>query len=126
MYRATGRRKTAVAQVMMDHGDGKIEINGKPLNEYYPNSGFHRTIFEPLAVVDKLRSYDIKVKVLGSGKSSQAQAIRHGIARALVEVDGDLKSKLREHGLMTRDDRKKERVKAGLRGARKDRQYRKR
>jgi small subunit ribosomal protein S9 len=126
MYRATGRRKTAVAQVIMDIGDGKIVINEKPLNEYYQNTSFHRTIFEPLAVVDKLRSYDINVKVTGSGISSQAQAIRHGIARALVKVDGDLKPKLREHGLITRDDRKKERAKAGLRGARKDRQYRKR
>jgi small subunit ribosomal protein S9 len=126
MYRATGRRKTAVAQVIMTHGDGEIIINNKPLNDYYPNSTYHRPIFEPLAVVDQLRKYNIKVKVAGSGKSAQAGAIRHAIARALVVADADLKTQLKSHGLMTRDARKKERCKAGLRGARKDRQYRKR
>ncbi|HOO97233.1 MAG TPA: 30S ribosomal protein S9 [Caldisericia bacterium] len=126
MYRATGHRKTATAQVIMTPGEGNISINKKSIGEYYQNPIFHKPIYAPLQLVGKEKAYDITVKVAGSGPSGQAQAIRHAIARALIEADPELKPQIKAKGFLTRDARKKERSKAGLRGARKDRQYRKR
>ena len=126
MFRATGHRKTATAQVIMTPGEGKIMINRKDIASYYQNTVFHKPIYAPLELVGKKSAYDITIKVSGSGPSGQAQAIRHAISRALIIADPDLKPQIKAEGFLTRDARKKERSKAGLRGARKDRQYRKR
>jgi small subunit ribosomal protein S9 len=123
---ATGRRKAAIAQVRINSGGGAIVVNGKPLEEMFPIERHRNTILEPLVVTDSLEKFSITVKVTGGGCSGQATAIRHGIARALVEVDDGQKKLLKSHGLLTRDARVKERKKYGLVKARKAKQYTKR
>jgi small subunit ribosomal protein S9 len=125
-YYGTGRRKTAVARVRLFPGEGPLVINGKPLDEVFPEERLRGDILGPLRVTNNLDKFNASIKVSGGGISGQAGAIRHGIARALVEVDQDLKPLLRSYGLLTRDSRIKERKKYGLVRARKAKQYTKR
>ena len=125
-FQKTGRRKTAVAQVRLLPGGGAIIVNGIPYEELFPRPAHHQTIVKPLLVTESLDKYSVMVKVAGGGISGQSGAISHGIARALVEADESLKPVLRQNGLLTRDDRAKERKKPGLKRARKAKQYTKR
>ena len=122
----TGRRKTAIAQVRLFPGNGAILVNGSPYEEVFPRLEHRRAITQPLLVTDRADKYNVVVKVSGGGISGQSGAISHGIARALVRADENLKLALRKNGLLTRDSRAKERKKAGLRRARKAPQYTKR
>lgn len=125
-FYGTGRRKTAVARVRLIPGDGAIVVNGIPFEERFPRLEHRQTILKPLLVTDSLGKYNVVVKVAGGGIAGQSGAISHGIARALVRVNENLKPVLRESGLLTRDSRVKERKKAGLKRARKAPQYTKR
>ncbi len=122
----TGRRKTAVAQARLIPGNGAIIINGVPYEERFPRLEHRQTILRPLLVTESVSKYNAVVKVAGGGISGQSDAISHGIARALVRADENLKPILRQNGLLTRDPRAKERKKAGLKRARKAPQYTKR
>ncbi len=125
-YFGTGKRKTSVARVILRPGDGKTWINGRSLEEYFPR-GTHRTlVLSPLGVAGADGTYDLRVRVHGGGISGQAGAIRHGIARALVEADPELRVPLKRQGFLTRDARQVERKKAGLHKARKAPQFSKR
>lgn len=123
---ATGRRKAAVARVRITAGTGKVEVNGKKLAQYFPTATIASFIFQPLTVTGTEKNVDIFVNVQGGGISGQAGAMRHGIARALVKMDGTLRPVLKGSGLLTRDPRVKERKKAGQPGARKRFQFSKR
>lgn len=125
-FYAVGRRKTAIARVRLIPGNGTITINEKPYEKYFPNLEERNTILVPLAVTNNKEKFDATIKVLGGGVSGQADAISHGISRALVESDATLKQALRQRGLLTRDPREKERKKYGLKRARKAPQYTKR
>ena len=125
-FHGTGRRKTSVAQVRVMPGNGAIIINGVPYEELFPSLEHRRAILQPLLVTESLGKYNAMIKVNGGGITGQSGAISLGIARALVEADGSLKSLLRQNGLLTRDPRIKERKKPGLRRARKAPQYTKR
>ena len=125
-FQKTGRRKTAVAQVKLLSGNGAVIVNGTPYEEKFPRLEHRQTILTPLLVTDTLSKYSAMVKVAGGGVSGQCDAIAHGIARALLRADENLKPVLRGNGLLTRDSRVKERKKAGLRRARKAPQYTKR
>lgn len=125
-FYGTGRRKSAVAQVRLMPGNGAIIVNGKPFDEVFGIQRLQAIICEPLKVTNTLDTFNVVAKVSGGGFSSQAGAVRHGISRALVRMDENLKQQLRSYGLLTRDARVKERQKYGLRRARKARQYRKR
>jgi len=122
----TGKRKCAVAQVRLYRGDGSITVNGKPYEELFPRIEHKRQIEAPFEVKETQGKFRAAVKVAGGGVSGQATAIRHGIARALAKEDESLKPVLRQHGLLTRDARIKERKKYGLRRARKAPQFTKR
>lgn len=115
----TGRRKTAVAQVRLTPGGGTIVVNGRPYEEFFPREVNRLEVTKPLGTVQGLDKYDVSVKVSGGGVSGQATAVAHGIARALVEADANLKTPLRQNRLLTRDARAKERKKVGLKRARK-------
>lgn len=122
----TGRRKQAVARVRIISGTGKITANGREFEEYFP-SAVHRTLItEPLRIASAEESYDISVTLNGGGLSGQAGAFRHGISRALVHMDEELRPAIKAAGLLTRDPRKKESKKYGLKKARKAPQYSKR
>jgi len=123
---ATGKRKTAVARVWMKPGKGMIQINKKPIEEYMPAEADRARVMDPLRISDKMDEFDVRVNVKGGGLSGQAEAIRHGISRAVVEVDADARSLLKKQGFLTRDPRMKERKKYGRRGARASYQYSKR
>jgi small subunit ribosomal protein S9 len=125
-FYGTGRRKTAVAQVRLLSGDGAIIINGIPYEERFSRLEHRQTVMKPLLVTDSVGKYNAIVKVAGGGISGQGGAISHGIARALVRADESFKPILRQHGLLTRDSRVKERKKVGLKRARKAPQYTKR
>ncbi len=125
-FYGTGRRKTAVAQVRLLPGNGAIIINDMPYEELYPRLEHRQTIMRPLLVTDGVGKYNAVIKVAGGGVSGQSGAISHGIARALVRADENLKPILRQNGLLTRDSRAKERKKVGLKRARKAPQYTKR
>ncbi len=125
-FYATGRRKNAVARVRLFSGAGAIVVNGQPYEELFLQDRLRKAILEPLAVTDNLERFSVSVKVTGGGYAGQAGAIRHGIARALVMADENLKPLLRSYGLLTRDPRVKERKKYGLIRARKAKQYTKR
>jgi small subunit ribosomal protein S9 len=125
-FRGLGKRKTAVAQVKLMTGNGAIIVNGKPYEDIYTIPRMQGIIVSPLKVTNMQDKLNAVVKVEGGGFSSQADAIRHGISRALVVMDADLKPPLKAKGMMTRDARIKERKKYGLKRARKARQYRKR
>jgi small subunit ribosomal protein S9 len=125
-FNGTGRRKTSVARVRLLPGEGAVIINGKPLEELFPHPDQRRTILQPLLVTDNLGKYSAMIKVAGGGISGQTGAISHGIARALVAANEGFKTSLRQYGLLTRDPRVKERMKPGLKRARKAPQYTKR
>jgi len=125
-YNATGRRKTSIARVSMLHGDGQIIINGKPANTYFPREILRMVIRQPIEIAGLTGKYNIIAKVQGGGPTGQASAIRHGIARAIVSMDNDLRSRLKKEGFLTRDPREKERKKYGQKGARKRFQFSKR
>ncbi len=125
-YSATGRRKTAVARVRLFSGTGKIEINGRPFEEYFPTLSLQNAVLAPLTVTKAVNSYDVLVSTNGGGVNGQAGAVRLGIARALLDVDSELRSTLKTEGLLTRDPRMKERKKSGQPGARKRFQFSKR
>jgi len=125
-FYGTGRRKTAVARVRLLPGKGAIVINGTPYEELFTRPEYRRAITKPLLVTETLNKFNVVVKVEGGGITGQAAAVSHGIARALLQANEENKLKLRQHGLLTRDSRAKERKKAGLRRARKAPQYTKR
>lgn len=125
-YYGTGRRKMAIARVRLYSGDGKITVNSKPFEKTYGTESLRRIVLQPFEVTDTVDKFDVVVRVDGGGISGQVGAIRHGISRALLVSDENLRSALRRHGFLTRDPRIKERQKPGLRGARKRKQYRKR
>ncbi len=122
----TGRRKTSAARVFVSAGDGSISVNGQPLDEYFGRETSRMIVRQPLEVAELLDKIDVKVTVVGGGNSGQAGAIRHGIARALVEFDEELRVSMRKAGFLTRDAREVERKKIGLHKARKRPQYSKR
>ncbi len=122
----TGRRKTAVARTRIYSGTGAIEINGRPLENYFPRKTLQMIVRQPLVLTKLVDSYDIKVNVQGGGTTGQAQAVRHGITRALLTIDASLRPQLKKAGFITRDARKKERKKYGLAAARARYQYSKR
>jgi small subunit ribosomal protein S9 len=126
-FQSTGRRKTAVANVkiFLDDG-GKILINGKELKEYFSSPFLQNIVLSPLEIVKLQNKFKILVEVKGGGKNSQAEAIRHGIARALVKFNSDFKRKLKKAGFLKRDPRMKERKKPGLKRARRAPQWQKR
>jgi small subunit ribosomal protein S9 len=125
-YRATGKRKTAVARVTLKPGSGEYIINGKSLENFFPRATLQRTIRQPLETVGYETRMDVVAKMHGGGVSAQADALRHGISRALLEADPNLRSELKRRGFLTRDARVKERKKAGLKKARKRPQFSKR
>ena len=122
----TGRRKTSAARVFITPGNGNIVVNNHPLDQYFGRETARMIVRQPLEVAEATDRFDIKVTVRGGGGSGQAGAIRHGIARALVEYDETLRQPLRQAGFLTRDAREVERKKVGLRKARKRPQYSKR
>jgi small subunit ribosomal protein S9 len=125
-YRATGKRKTAVARVILKPGTGVYEINGKTLDDYFPRPTLQRNIRQPLEAVGFEERIDVIARMHGGGVSAQAGALRHGISRALLEADPNLRGELKKRGFLTRDARAKERKKAGLKKARKRPQFSKR
>lgn len=125
-FKATGRRKTSVARVRLALGVGKMKVNGQPLEEYFPTDSVQGYIQQPFQITDTDKRYDVMVIVDGGGKMGQAGAIRHGISRALVLADPELKPALKSAGCLTRDPREKERKKPGQPGARKRFQFSKR
>lgn len=126
LARGTGRRKEAVARVRLLEGTGQFKLNGRPLEDYFPNPAHRRLVAEPLRVTNTLERYDILANLAGGGVSGQAGALRHGIARALVDLDPELRVELKKRGFLTRDAREVERKKYGLKKARKAPQYSKR
>ena len=122
-YNATGRRKSSVARVRLIPGEGKITVNGRDLKEYFGLKTLELIINQPLEATETKGKYDVLVNVFGGGISGQAGAIRHGIARALLEVDAEYRPVLKKAGLLTRDPREKERRKYGLKKARKASQF---
>ena len=125
-YYATGRRKTANARVYLRPGSGAVEVNGRSLDEFFPNEVLKMVIKQPLLLTETAEKFDITVTVEGGGSAGQAGAIRHGISRALLEFNGELRDRLKTAGLLTRDPRKKERKKYGQKGARARFQFSKR
>ena len=125
-YIGTGRRKTSVARVRLVPGTGKIVVNGKDFDEYFAFDTLKVLAKEPLVITENLEKFDVKVNVKGGGFTGQAGAIRHGIARSLLQVDEELRPTLKRAGFLTRDPRKKERKKYGLKKARKSPQFSKR
>jgi len=125
-YTATGKRKTAVARVTLKPGTGEYTVNGKALDEFFPRPTLQRNIRQPLETVGYEARMDVIAKLHGGGVSAQAGALRHGISRALLEADPNLRGELKRRGFLTRDARAKERKKAGLKKARKRPQFSKR
>lgn len=125
-YGATGRRKTAVARVRLALGVGKVSVNGKAFDDFFPTQSLRTIVELPMQKTDTLKQYDVIASVKGGGPVGQAGAMRHGIARALIMADPALKETLKENGFLTRDARMKERKKYGQPGARKRFQFSKR
>ncbi|MEN0014493.1 MAG: 30S ribosomal protein S9 [Solirubrobacteraceae bacterium] len=125
-YRATGKRKTAVARVTLKPGTGKYTINGKDVDAYFPRATLQRVLRQPLEVVALEEKVDVVAAIHGGGVAAQAGALRHGVSRALLEADPQLRTELKRRGFLTRDARVKERKKAGLKKARKRPQFSKR
>jgi len=125
-YRGTGKRKTSVARVILRPGNGATWFNGRTIEEYFPRVVHRTQALAPLKTADAEGTYDIRVRVQGGGPTGQAGAVRHGIARALVEADPSLRVPLKRAGFLTRDARQVERKKAGLHKARKAPQFSKR
>jgi small subunit ribosomal protein S9 len=125
-HKSTGRRKSAVARVRLVPGSGAITVNKRSLDDYFPNNVLKMIIKQPLLSTETAERFDIQATVVGGGPSGQAGAIRHGISRALVEYNSELRKKLKKEGFLTRDPRMKERKKYGQRGARARFQFSKR
>jgi small subunit ribosomal protein S9 len=125
-YYGTGRRKSAVARVFLRPGKGRIQVNGKAIDEFFSRETGRMIVRQPLELANHLNTFDILVNVQGGGESGQAGAVRHGITRALIQYDAALKSGLKQAGLVTRDAREVERKKVGLHKARRRKQYSKR
>lgn len=125
-YYGTGKRKTSVARVWMKPGTGKMVVNEKPLEEYFGGGTCKMIIMQPLELTENVGKFDVSVNVNGGGISGQAGAIRHGITKALMEFNAELRGSLKKAGLVTRDPREKERKKYGQPGARKRFQFSKR
>jgi small subunit ribosomal protein S9 len=125
-YLGTGRRKTAVARVRLATGSGKITVNNRSFENYFPIETLRMVVLQPLAVTETSGKFDVRVNVSGGGPNGQAGAVRHGIARALLVADANLRPTLKSNGLLTRDPRMRERKKYGQPGARKRFQYSKR
>ena len=125
-FLGTGRRKTAVARVRLASGSGKIQINGRPMESYFLVDSQRLLVTQPLTITDMVTKFDIRVNVAGGGPNGQAGAVRHGISRALLKADVNLRPALKAEGLLTRDPRMRERKKYGQPGARKRFQYSKR
>jgi small subunit ribosomal protein S9 len=126
LSRATGRRKEAVCRARLLEGSGRYEINGRPLEDYFPSATHRMIIAEPLKLTNTDGRYDIIAKIEGGGVAGQAGALRHAISKALVDMDPELRPILKKSGFLTRDAREKERRKYGLKKARKAPQYSKR
>lgn len=122
----TGRRKNATARTRLYAGSGQIQVNGTPVETYFPRKTLQMIVRQPLVLTKLVDKFDVKVNVQGGGVTGQAEAVRHGIARALLSVDANLRSQLKKAGFLTRDARKKERKKYGQRAARARYQYSKR
>ncbi|HEV8590128.1 MAG TPA: 30S ribosomal protein S9 [Pyrinomonadaceae bacterium] len=125
-YYGTGRRKTSTARVYLRPGDGNVQVNRKAFEAYFPNETLRMIIRQPLNLTETSSKFDVLVNVAGGGPAGQAGAIRHGITRALIEYNADLRPTLKQAGLVTRDPRIKERKKYGQKGARKRFQFSKR
>lgn len=125
-YAGTGRRKKSVARVFMTPGTGNITVNGRSLEEYLPQATLRMEVNAPLVLTETKDQFDIKINVYGGGYTGQAGAMRHGIARALLEASADYRPVLKKAGFLTRDSRMKERKKYGLKGARRAPQFSKR
>lgn len=126
MYQGTGRRKTSVARVRLVDGNGKFIINKRDMDEYFDHETLKMIAKAPLELTETMGKFDVYVNVYGGGSTGQAGAIRHGISRALLEVDPEYRKTLKQAGFLTRDPRKKERLKYGLKKARKAPQFSKR
>jgi small subunit ribosomal protein S9 len=125
-YYGTGRRKTSVARVFLKKGDGKILVNEKPVDEFFARETGRMVVRQPLVLTNHQTTFDVMVNVIGGGESGQAGAVRHGITRALIDYDAQLKPVLSKAGLVTRDAREVERKKVGLHKARRRKQFSKR
>ena len=125
-YYGTGRRKSAVARVFIKQGSGKFTVNDKPVDEFFTRETGRMVVRQPLKLVNHESTFDISVNVIGGGESGQAGAVRHGITRALIDYDSQLKPALSKAGLVTRDAREVERKKVGLHKARRRKQFSKR
>jgi small subunit ribosomal protein S9 len=125
-YYGTGRRKSATARVYLRPGAGEVKVNHKPFDRYFPNETLRMIIRQPLQLTETANKFDLVINVTGGGPAGQAGAIRHGITRALMKVDGELRPKLKSAGYVTRDPRKKERKKYGQKAARARFQFSKR
>ena len=126
VYLGTGRRKSSTARVRLQSGSGSITVNQRPLDEYFGRETARMVVRQPLVLLDMLENFDINVNVQGGGGSGQAGAIRHGITRALLAYNEELRPSLRAAGFVTRDAREVERKKVGLKGARRKPQFSKR
>ncbi len=125
-YLGTGRRKTAVARVRLKKGEGRIVVNDRPIEDYFPVALMRKIIGQPFQVTETAGKFDVFANIRGGGSAGQAGALRHGIARALVKANEEFKSPLRKGGLLTRDPRMRERKKYGLKRARRRPQFSKR
>lgn len=126
-YYATGKRKTAVARVWLTAGSGEVQVNKKSMKEYFGNiEMIKQNIDTPFRLTDTIEKYDVMATLKGGGKEAQSDALRHGISKALLEIDAELRLTLKKAGLLTRDPRVKERKKPGLKGARARFQFSKR
>jgi small subunit ribosomal protein S9 len=126
VYYATGKRKTAISRTWLTPGSGEITINNRPAEDYFPIESLRTQMLEPLKLTNTLGSFDIKARVQGGGLSGQVEAVRHGITKALIDSDPDLRLTLKKAGFVKRDPRVKERKKYGQRGARARFQFSKR
>jgi small subunit ribosomal protein S9 len=126
LIQTTGRRKRAIARVRIRPGSGKVTINGRELEDYFPSALHRMMLLEPLTVTKNDENYDVDATIDGGGQAGQAGALRHGIARALIGLDPELRPELKANGFLTRDSREKESKKYGLKKARKAPQYSKR
>ena len=126
LVQATGRRKSSVARVRLYPGSGEVQLNGRSLDVYFPHAALRQRVMEPLRAVEVEGQYDVVAQLEGGGTTGQSDALRLGIARALVEIDGDFRGTLKKGGMLTRDARRVERKKYGLRKARRAPQFTKR
>jgi small subunit ribosomal protein S9 len=125
-YRGTGKRKTSVARVVLVPGGGTVTVNGKPVEQYFPRRTLQALATSPLTLTGTDSTYDVRARIDGGGITGQAGALRHGISKALIEADANLRGDLKRQGFLTRDARQVERKKAGLKKARKRPQFSKR